>query len=728
MAGSKQPRSNAPPAIFPGRRRLDSWKEIASYLDRSEKTVRRWEEKEGLPVHRLLHEKRSSVYAYTNELETWWKSRKLLDAIDVDPSGESPGLEDESVIAEETFPLPSIGAISSGRTGNRDETQVHLAPARVRFNVKALVGCLLLLVATGILIFLSRERHSQRQTSQTQTVTTSVKTFPLMTFPGEIEGLAWSPDASQIAFTWNGPNLAKWDIYVQHVGGDRPLQITHTQSGMITGVSWSPDGRLLAFGRCGDENRGALYTIPALGGPERKLTDVACDWGEAQASWTPDGQSLVFSDSCTPGGSLGVAVFTLTTGRKRCLATPDSNTVDLDYPTVSPDGTTVAFIRASTVRVRDIFTVPLRGGSVRRLTSEGKRFGDLMWTSDGKNIVFTSDRGGVTGNKWWEVSAEGGPIKPAADSALPASVSLDQFTLTTASRDRRRFAYVDYREIKFALLRAHLSSPGGKVLSQEKIMELPQKTDSPQLSPDGKHIAFASALVGAANIWSSDADGHNPLQLTSFGGEVVGSAHWSPDGKWIVFDRRPKDHAQIYMIDSEGRNMRAFTEGDYENNVPTWSRDGKSIYYSSNRTGRMELWKQDLGSGVADQVTQHGGFSAVESYDGKYLYYVKFFSPGIWRMPLNGGEEERITDQPEAWYWAHWDITGSGLYFFDIAASPRPQLKFYDFQTHRITPVLQTDGQVRYWTPGVSASRNGRTIYYATQYANATIMIAENIQ
>ena len=728
MAGSKQPRSNPPPAIFPGRRRLDSWKEIASYLDRSEKTVRRWEEREGLPVHRLLHEKRSSVYAYTNELETWWKSRKLQDAIDVDPSGESPGLEDQSVIAEETFPLPSIAAISSCRTGNRDETQVHLAPARVRFNVKTLVGCLLLLVATGILIFLSRERHFQRQSSQTQTVRTTVKTFPLMTFSGEIEGLALSPDASQIAFTWNGPNLAKWDIYVQRIGGDRPLQITHTRGGMITGVSWSPDGRLLAFGRCGDENRGALYTIPAPGGPERKLTDVACDWGEAQASWTPDGQSLVFPDSCTPGGSLGIAVFTLTTRQKRCLAAPDSNVVDLEYPTVSPDGTTVAFIRTSTVRVRDLFTVPLHGGSVRRLTSEGKRFGDLMWTSDGKNLVFTSDRGGVTGNKWWGISVEGGPIKPAADSALPASVSLDQFSLTTASRDGRRFAYVDYQEIKFALLRAHLSSPGGKVESQEKIIESHQKTDSPQLSSDDKHLAFASALVGAANIWSSDADGHNPLQLTSFGGEAVGSAHWSPDGKWIVFDRRPKDHAQIYMIDSGGRNMRAITEGDYENNVPTWSRDGRSIYFSSNRTGRMELWKQELGSGVADQITHHGGFSALESYDGKYLYYVKFFSPGIWRMPLSGGEEQRITDQPEAWYWAHWDVTDSGLYFFDIAASPRPEIKFYDFQTHRITPVLQTDGQVRYWTPGVSASRDGRTIYYAAQYANATIMIAENIQ
>jgi Tol biopolymer transport system component len=708
---------------------LDSWKEIASYLNRSEKTVRRWEENEGLPVHRLPHEKRSSVYAYTEELETWWKSRKPQDATEADPSDEeSPAPEDESVIGAKTFPPHSVTSISSGRTENQDEDQVDRSPARLRFKVKAVAGCLLLLIAVGLLYFLFPARHSQMQSPQTQTAATTVKTFPLMTFQGEIEGLALSPEASRIAFTWNGPNLARWDIYVQEIGGDRPLQITHTQGGMITGVSWSPDGRLIAFGRCGDENRGKLYTIPALGGPERDLTDVACDWGEAQASWTPDGQSLVFSDSCTAGSSLGIAVFTLTTMQKRCLAEPDSSTVDMEDPTVSPDGTTVAFTRASTLRVDDIFIVPFRGGSARRLTYEGKRLSNLMWARDGKSIVFTSDRGGVAGNRWWQVLAEGGPVKPATDSALPASVSLEQRGLRTASRDGRRFAYVDYHEIKFALLRARLSGPGGKVLSQEKVMELPQKTDSPQLSADGEHVAFVSSLAGAENIWSCDADGHNPLQLTSFGGEAVGSSHWSPDGKWIAFDRRPKDHAQIYLIDSGGRNMRAITEGAYENNVPTWSRDGKSIYFSSNRTGRMELWKQDLGSGVAAQITQHGAFSAIESYDGKYLYYVKFFSPGIWRMPLSGGAEERITDQPEAWYWAHWDVTDSGLYFFDIAASPRPEIKFYDFQTRRITAVLQTDGQERYWTPGVSASRNGRTIYYAAQYSNATIMITENIQ
>jgi TolB-like protein/tetratricopeptide (TPR) repeat protein len=68
----------------PGRP-LDSWKEIASWFNRSEKTVRRWEEREGMPVHRQLHNKRGSVYAYPDELRDWWESRQLHDATEDEP-------------------------------------------------------------------------------------------------------------------------------------------------------------------------------------------------------------------------------------------------------------------------------------------------------------------------------------------------------------------------------------------------------------------------------------------------------------------------------------------------------------------------------------------------------------------------------------------------------------------------------------------------------------------
>lgn len=54
--------------------RLESWKDIAAYLARDVRTVQRWEKKEGLPVHRLLHEKQGSVYAYKAELDAWWKA------------------------------------------------------------------------------------------------------------------------------------------------------------------------------------------------------------------------------------------------------------------------------------------------------------------------------------------------------------------------------------------------------------------------------------------------------------------------------------------------------------------------------------------------------------------------------------------------------------------------------------------------------------------------------
>jgi hypothetical protein len=59
--------------------RLDSWKEIAAYLTRGVRTVRRWEREEGLPVHRHVHRVLGSVYAYKSEIEAWRQARHQVD-------------------------------------------------------------------------------------------------------------------------------------------------------------------------------------------------------------------------------------------------------------------------------------------------------------------------------------------------------------------------------------------------------------------------------------------------------------------------------------------------------------------------------------------------------------------------------------------------------------------------------------------------------------------------
>jgi TolB-like protein/Tfp pilus assembly protein PilF len=83
--------TDIPPVERPPEKRLDSWKEIAAYLNRDVTTVQRWEKREGMPVHRHTHEKRGSVYSLTKELDAWIQGRSLRgDAQGVRPEAEIP--------------------------------------------------------------------------------------------------------------------------------------------------------------------------------------------------------------------------------------------------------------------------------------------------------------------------------------------------------------------------------------------------------------------------------------------------------------------------------------------------------------------------------------------------------------------------------------------------------------------------------------------------------------
>lgn len=80
------------PGESPSSQQLDSWKEIAAYLKRGVRTVRRWEKEEGLPVRRHHHSKLASVYAYRSELDAWLAARapRISEAVLVRAPVESP--------------------------------------------------------------------------------------------------------------------------------------------------------------------------------------------------------------------------------------------------------------------------------------------------------------------------------------------------------------------------------------------------------------------------------------------------------------------------------------------------------------------------------------------------------------------------------------------------------------------------------------------------------------
>jgi TolB-like protein/Tfp pilus assembly protein PilF len=85
-----QPSPDTAPSEKPPENRLDSWKEIAAYLDRDVTTVQRWEKRESMPVHRHLHDKRGSVYALAPELDEWLQTRRRYLREEQEENGQEP--------------------------------------------------------------------------------------------------------------------------------------------------------------------------------------------------------------------------------------------------------------------------------------------------------------------------------------------------------------------------------------------------------------------------------------------------------------------------------------------------------------------------------------------------------------------------------------------------------------------------------------------------------------
>ncbi|WP_035356620.1 winged helix-turn-helix domain-containing protein [Edaphobacter aggregans] len=545
----------------------------------------------------------------------------------------------------------------------------------------------------------------------------------LTSAPGDARSPSFSPDGRQIAFVWDGVERRHYDIYVQLVGGDTPLQLTHHKSG--DGVpgppQWSPDGREIAFARCNSERDG-VYTVPALGGPERRLTDSPCrDFVAGRPIWTPDSKAMVMLDQCAPGGPRAVVLFSFATGEKRCLATGSHGDFAAD-DALSPDGRTVAFFRYTDAQYSQLYAVPLTGGPPR-LVSDGTNFWNPMWTPDGKYIVVYSNRGNMV--RPWRVPVAGGPLEP--EMVYPGVGSI--------SRDGRRLVYAESQVgaafshfIPAAIWRADLSNAGGPVLRTRKLIYSQFMEDAAQPSPDGTRLALQSGRSGTNQIWLNSTDGDHPVQLTNIG-EHSGTPRWSPDGRWIAFDARVEDHAHIYVVDVDGRNLHAITHGDSDNVVPSWSRDGRSIYFASPRTGSRQIWKHSLEDGSERRLTEHGGFDPLESYDGRTIYYSKFDEPGIWSMPASGGSESPVvTGKPQVTYFGHWAVTESGLYLLDVDAEPRPTIEFYSFATRRITPVLSLEQKPSGGQPSLSASRDGRTIFYTQSDPQSVIKMVENFR
>jgi hypothetical protein len=336
----------------------------------------------------------------------------------------------------------------------------------------------------------------------------------------------------------------------------------------------------------------------------------------------------------------------------------------------------------------------------------------------GTEIIFCGDwyEGGL-----FRINSHGGkaePLSPGGQFGYYPSIS----------RQGHRLVYSE-QTYDTDIWRLDLSTAlNGKPSSLTRLISSSRREDTPQFSPDGKRIVFDSNRSGHWEIWVCDSDGQNSVQLTSFGGSfVTGTARWSPDGASIVFDSRPEGNSDIFVINAESRVQRNLTANSYHDGLPSWSRDGRWIYYSSTRggDGEFQVWKMPVEGGQPIQVTKKGGLEAFESFDGSSVYYSKAQNE-IWKVPTAGGEETRFLANT---LWRYWTVGEKGIFF--ITREGRFLIvNFIDFANEQISRLARFERTpAKDFHSGLALSPNGLSLLWTLPEGyNSDIMMVENFR
>ncbi len=511
---------------------------------------------------------------------------------------------------------------------------------------------------------------------------------------------ALSPDGRSVAFCWEVDG--KPGLYVKRIGDDGQARIGNGPRGVFS-PTWSPDGREIAFLRHPEIEKGQvdeIVIVPAAGGSERRLgTSRAANHG---LDWSPDGRLLAFVDKASPEAPDAIHLLTIETGERRRLTTPVEASArwlgDL-RPTFSPDGQSVAFIRIGAVAgTSDGVYVQEIGSSVSRPVASGSQVRDVAWLANGTSVVFVAGRPSEP-NLWIVDVGMGSPRRVSMDTSVD-TVSTARGSEALVFEQRRTDANVWRR--------------GGPMASrQESPRALTPSTyldTLPDYSPDGSRIAFTSNRLGCAGVWTCNADGQDCVPFKA--DRCLAAPRWSFDGESIAaVGWQGETPLDVFRLDVAGRFVRRLTTDNAVDTMPNWSRDGRSLYFASNRTGSFELWKMPSTGGEARQLTKRGGVVAHETADGRWIYFTNKLPFGtLWRMPAEGGDETLVVDvQIQMQNWAVWQ--DRIIYADELSAGGTdPHLVMFDPKTLRTTRLFSLEKDRT--AAGLAVSPDGAWILY----------------
>jgi eukaryotic-like serine/threonine-protein kinase len=419
--------------------------------------------------------------------------------------------------------------------------------------------------------------------------------------------VAESQGASNPTFSEDG----QWLAFV----ADRKLKKVSVSGGVpVTlgpanafGATWALGDRIVVPGA--GPSRG-LFEFAATGGAARELTVLDAQKGERMHNWPnvlPGGKAVLFTvplqDSARWDDSL-VVVQSLETGARKTVV---QGGTDARYV---PTGH-VVYLRSGT-----LMAVPFDASSLEVTGTPTPVVEGVMQSSGGGGQYSFSQRGDlvyVPGAEPERTLAFVDRHGAARDLPLPPAAYL----APRLSPDGRRIViWVTGANCNILV----------HDIAREASTRLTDDADNhaPLWTPDGKRIVFTSTKAGPRRLFWVPADGSGPNEALSSGPSLPEPSSISPDGRVLAYvELDPTTRRDIWLLPlAEPRTPRVFLQTSFNELMPIFSPDGRSMAYVSDQSGRSEVYVQAYpGPGERWQISPDGGTEPVWSHDGRELFY-----------------------------------------------------------------------------------------------------------